>query len=68
VPIKPEQQIPIRVSEYNRSVDEIKANIRNIARDQSIKDENERQKKIDEQVKKLENEGELFNAKLNPVQ
>lgn len=68
VPISPEREIPKRVGEYNRRVDEIKANIRSLARDQSITNEAERQKKIDEQIKKLENEAALFNAKLNPVE
>lgn len=58
------QEVGFRSMEQQKKSDEIKANIRKIGRDQSMSDE-EKQKKIESQVKKLENINTEFQKRFS---
>lgn len=62
-PVNLEEEAGKRAKEFQRKRGEIQQNIRNIARDQSITDEEERNRRIQKEVEKIEKESQKLNER-----
>jgi hypothetical protein len=65
-PIDPTQEAGKRSYEYNQRLREIQGNIDRISRDQSYTNEEEREKDIQREIRKLEKEGVRFSERFGP--